>query len=127
MTHDYIYHYQQSREQFAEFVINSRNNPHREDWRAWHDMLGTVDFENAEPLFAQAMQSYDEDAEQVKLLWTWENGHVLKIKWEHAGWWKGDVLHHYYCIMLPLRDVEMKFPHQLPANDRHIEDPVWND
>ena len=117
MTDDYLFHYQESREQFAQFVINSNNNPDREDWQQWHDMLGTCDMENAIEEFRYAMQSYDDTAEQVKLLWSWDSGHTLKIKWEHTGWWAGDVLHHYYCVMLPLRDVELKFPHELKGEE----------
>ena len=113
MIRDYAYHYQQSREQFAQFVINSKHNPHREDWQQWHDMLGTIDMECAIEEFRYAMESYNDTAEQVKLLYTHDKGHLLKIKWEHAGWWAGDVLHHYYCVMLPLDNVELKFPHQV--------------
>jgi len=117
MTDDYLFHYQESREQFAQFVINSKNNPDREDWQQWHDMLGTCDMENAIEEFRYAMQSYDDTAEQVKLLWSHESGHTLKIKWEHTGWWAGDVLHHYYCVMLPLRNVKLKFPHELTRRE----------
>ena len=124
MTDDYLYHYQESREQFAKFVINSEHNPDREEWQLYHSMPGTCDMQNQVDEFDYAMQSYDDTAEQVKLLWTWENGHVLKIKWEHTGWWSGDVLHHYYCVMLPLKNVELKFPHELVKKES-VDDPVW--
>jgi len=126
MSEDYLAHYQHSREQFAKFVIESKHNPDREVWMEWHSMVGTEDMRNQIDEFNYAMQSYDDTSEQVKLLWTFENGHLLKIKWEHTGWWAGDVLHHYYCVMLPLANVELMFPHQLPGKDGgDVEDPVW--
>ena len=110
---DYLFHYQESRELFAKHVINSHNNPHRDDWQQWHAMLGTIDMENTIEEFRYAMESYDDTAEQVKLLWTPQNSITLKIKWEHAGWWANDIMHHYYCVMLPLSDIPMLFPHEL--------------
>ena len=70
MTDDYFFHYQESREQFAQFVINSNNNPDRKEWQQLHDMLGTCDMECQVDEFKYAMQSYDDTAEQVKLLYS---------------------------------------------------------
>jgi hypothetical protein len=124
MNEDYLSHYQHSREQFAKFVIESKHNPDREAWMTLHSMLGTEDMRNDVDEFNYAMQSYDDTAEQVKLLWTWESGHTLKIKWEHTGWWAGDVLHHYYCVMLPLKNVELFHPHEL-VRTKEVDEPVW--
>ena len=110
---DYLFHYQVSRERFAQFVINSPNNSRREEWQQLHDMLGTIDMECQVDEFRYAMESYDDTAEQVKLIYSYDSGHTLKIKWEHTGWWAGDVLHHYYCVLLPLRNVPLVFPHEL--------------
>ena len=110
---NYAWHYEQSREMFAKFVINSKNNPEREDWIQYHDMLGTCDMMNQVEEFRYAMEAYEYDAEQIKIIWNPDLGHCVKIKWEHPGWWADDVLHHYYCVMLPLRNIELFEPSKL--------------
>ena len=60
-----------------------------------------------------AMQSF-EDCEQVKILFHYDRGeHCLKVKWEHSPWWEDQVVHFYYCVMLPIDDVEFQTPYQL--------------
>ena len=60
-----------------------------------------------------ALQGFDECI-QIKILWHYDIGeHCLKIKWEHSPYWTGQVLHFYYCVMLPLDTIALKSPSQL--------------
>jgi hypothetical protein len=116
----YRYHYHKSREMFATWFCESRHNPSRDAYVQLLDIYGVEDLICQDDEFKYAMESYDETAEQVKLIHSTDHGHCLKIKWEHASWWPGDVLHHYYCVMLPIDQVNLIEPYDLQIQSQAI-------
>ena len=77
------------------------------------DVEDMIDFDDELKL---ALESF-EDCQQVKILWHYDIGeHCLKIKWEHSPWWVGQVMHFYYCVMLPIDSTQLETPSQLISN-----------
>ena len=110
---NYAWHYEQSRQEWAKFFCHSKHNPSRDSYIQLLDIYAPDELMGIDDEFRYAMESYDETAEEIKIVWNSDLGHCLKIKWEHAGWWAGDVLHHYYCVMLPLRNINLIEPAKL--------------
>lgn len=62
--------------------------------------------------YSYIREAFDE-CEQVKILYDFTSGHLLKIKWEHRSWWADDNTYFYYCVMLPLDNINLKMPHEV--------------
>lgn len=62
------------------------------------------------------IEEHFDEMEQVKLVYDYELGeHLLKIKWENFSCWWADCqcLGLYYCVMLPIDNVDFKTPYAL--------------
>ena len=108
----YSYHYGVARMAFINWYYDGHTD--KELAELWHSDLYSIDdmlmYDNE---FKHALEAFDE-AEQVKILYHYERGdHCLKIKWEVNPWWPGQVLHFYYCIMLPIDQVNFTTPYKL--------------
>ena len=115
MSKGYRYHYHKARTEFIEWFF--KNHPEQEMIDLRNVMVDDEDMIGFDDEFKWALESFD-DARQVKILWHYELGeHVLKIKWEHSPWWVGQRMHFYYCVMLPLDNVEFKTPYQLAVGE----------
>ena len=108
----YIEHYCKAKREFVDWYYKKHPNPDLQELyftycHAIDDML-VYDDE-----LKLALEAFDE-CQQIKILWHYEIGeHCLKIKWEHYPWWVDQILHFYYCVMLPLDSIELKSPSQL--------------
>ena len=80
-------------------------------------MLDSEDMIEFDDEFQFALDSFDE-CEQVKIIFDYTRyEHQLKIKWEHSPWWTEQVLHFYYCVLLPIDNIELKHPHELSVGE----------
>ena len=93
----YSYHYEQAVNEWMQFNEESAKK------------LG-IHIDSSE--YGYIRESFDE-CEQVKIVYDFTRGHLLKIKWEHRCWWADDPTHFYYCVMLPIDKVNMKMPHEV--------------
>lgn len=93
----YSYHYEKAVNEWMEFNIRSA------------DKLG-INVDSFE--YGYIREAFDE-CEQVKLVWDFTKGHLLKIKWEHRCWWADDHSTFYYCVMLPIDNVDLKQPSEV--------------
>ena len=111
----YTYHWGKNLEEWTNKFYN-KYNP-REDCEVLPDLYCIDDLMSIDEEFRWSVESLQE-AEQVKILYNYDIGqHVLKIKWEHNAWWKGDVLHHYYCVMLPIDQINLVTPYELARSE----------
>ena len=105
----YAHHYHKAREEFQKWFYQYHPN---DGMKQLFDMI-PEDMHEFDDEYKFAMQSF-EDCEQVKILFHYDRGeHCLKVKWEHSPWWEDQVVHFYYCVMLPIDDVEFQTPYQL--------------
>lgn len=115
MSEGYAYHYAKAREEFVDWYYES--HPKQEYNQLRRMMLDPEDMVDHDDELKFALESFSE-CEQVKILYHYDRGdHVLKIKWEHSPWWVGQVIHFYYCVMLPIDDVQFKTPYQLAVGE----------
>ncbi len=114
MEGGYAYHYAKAREEFIDWYYKSHPNQEYNTLRSMMlDACEMIDFDDE---LQFALESFDE-CEQVKILYHYEiHEHCLKIKWEHSPWWRDQVLHFYYCVMLPLDNIRLETPSQLIAD-----------
>lgn len=107
----YRYHYAKAREKFVDWYYNSHPKQELNSLRSM--MLDPYEMIEFDDELQFALNSFDE-SEQVKIIYEYSGqGHCLKIKWEHSPWWVGQVMHFYYCVMLPIDNVDLKEPAQL--------------
>jgi len=105
----YVDHYHKAKKEFTDWFYKHHPN---DGMKTLYEIM-PEDMREFDDQYKFAMESFDE-CEQVKILFHYERGeHCLKIKWEHSPWWENQVLHFYYCIMLPIDGIDFKFPHQL--------------
>lgn len=108
----YIEHYCKAKREFVDWYYKKHSDQVLADFYftncyAIDDMLMYDDE------LKLALESFD-DCQQIKILWHYDIGeHCLKIKWEHSPYWHNQVLHFYYCVMLPLDTISLKSPSQL--------------
>jgi|TARA_R100000482_G_scaffold121803_1_gene68399 hypothetical protein len=100
--------YKQAKKEWIQTVVNSPNNPQRDQWKLMLDS-GVLEWWEIDEL-KYAVESWEE-CEQVKLVW--DDRLYLKIKWEHSPWWVGDALHSYYCIMAPINEISFDTPYNI--------------
>ena len=116
MEQGYTYHYHKARNEFIDWYY--KKHVDQELASFWFTNCGHIDdmlMYDDELKFA--LEAFDE-SEQVKILYHYERlDHCLKIKWEVNPWWEGQVLHFYYCVMLPIDNVEFKTPYQLAGGE----------
>jgi len=105
----YVDHYHKAKKEFTDWFYKHHPN---DGMKTLYEIM-PEDMREFDDQYKFAMESFDE-CEQVKILFHYERGeHCLKIKWEHSPWWENQVLHFYYCIMLPIDGIDFKFPHQI--------------
>ena len=111
----YAYHYSEARLKFINWYYDGHTDQELASF--WHTNRCSIDdMLMYDDEFKFALEAFDE-AEQVKILYHYELGyHCLKIKWEVNPWWPSQVLHFYYCIMLPIDSVNFETPSQLICN-----------
>ena len=116
MEGGYAQHYAQAQEEFIEWYYKDHPNEQMNSLRSmmyhWDDMR---EFDHELKFAIEAF----EECEQVKIIWNHERGeHCLKIKWEVNPWWEDQVLHFYYCVLLPIDyNVEFKTPSELARSE----------
>ena len=116
----YQYHYSKAKMEFVDWFYKGHDD--RELAEFWFSACGNIDDMLAyDDELRFALDAFDE-CEQVKILWHYERrDHCLKIKWEVNPWWNAQVLHFYYCIMLPIDSVKFKTPHELVTDQAEEE------
>ena len=109
---NYIFHYKEARKLFINWYYSKHSNQELAD----HYFLNSFSIDDMllyDDELKFALESFEE-CEQIKILWHDEIGqHCLKIKWEHSPWWVNQLLHFYYCVMLPLDDKKLLEPARL--------------
>ena len=123
MMSDYRWHYAKARKQWVDKFFNE-HHPRHEHWQQHRQLFETDELASYDDELRYALESFDE-CEQVKLIHDHKHGHCLKIKWEHGAWWVGDNMHFYYCILLPIDNVEMFEPAAL-ARKKPKQRKLWN-
>lgn len=105
----YKHHYAKAKEEFINWYYSRHDDQELASfWFTNCTCIDTMLMYDDE--LRHALQAFDQ-CEQVKILYHYERrDHVLKIKWEVNPWWEGQVLHFYYCVMLPIDNVEFKAP-----------------
>jgi hypothetical protein len=126
MTKGYNYHWNKARELWIEKFYN-KHNPDYEHWKQYRQMLMPDELTTYDDELRYALDSFSE-MEQVKLIYDNLHGNCLKIKWESGAWWSSDPMHFYYCVLLPIDDIELHEPFALtkikPARS-HLTDKEW--
>jgi hypothetical protein len=109
----YAYHYHKAREEFQKwFYKHHPNDAMKQLFEIMPENMREFDDE-----FKFAMESFEE-CEQIKIIFHYEAGeHYLKVKWEHSPWWENQVLHFYYCVLYPIDQVTMQFPHEIVKDE----------
>lgn len=107
----YSYHWSKNREAWTEKFYN-KHHPQHDEWTQKRSMFMDDELIDYDEEYRWSLESLEE-CEQVKIVFDSTHGHCLKIKWEHAAWWTGDVMHHYYCVMLPIDNIELIEPYDL--------------
>ena len=111
----YKHHYAKAREEFIEWYYNAHPKQEYNTLRSM--MLHGDEMIEFDDELRFALEAFDE-SEQVKIVYEYATvGHLLKIKWEVNPWWPNQVLHFYYCVMLPIDDVDFKTPYQLAGGE----------
>ena len=120
MSQGYKHHYYEARKQFIDWYY-CEHHP----WIDQMSQMRSLCMEDDEMTMYDdelkfALEAFDE--EEVKILYNYDTReHCLKIKWEVNPWWDGQVLHFYYCIMLPIDSVEFKTPYQLAVGEKECD------
>ena len=112
----YRHHYHEARKQFIDWFYN-KHHPNIDQMNQMRSMcMEDEEMTMYDDELKFALEVFDE--EQVKILYNYDtNQHCLKIKWEVNPWWPNQVLHFYYCVMLPIDDVEFKTPYELATEE----------
>jgi len=100
--HGYIFHWEKAREEWI--TLNKECSKKRS--------IGVDNFYSEQ----RYIEEHFDEMEQVKLVYDYELGeHLLKIKWENFSCWWADCqcLGLYYCVMLPIDNVDFKTPYAL--------------
>ena len=107
----YEYHYHEAQQLFVNWYYDY--HPDKELAAFWNSNCNDID----------DMMAYDDELKfaldafadhQTKIIFHYEIGqHCLKIKFEVNPWWEKQVLHFYYCVLLPIDEAEFKTPHEL--------------
>ena len=124
MTRDYQWHWNKAREQWVEKFFNEYN-PDHEYWKQHRQLYHNDELSSFCDELRYALEGFDNDMEQVKLIYDMKHGHCLKIKWESGPWWAEDPLHFYYCVLLPLDGREMHEPAELQRLDPKQKKLFW--
>ena len=117
MSNGYRHHYHTARQKFIDWFY-SKHHPQLDTMEQMRSLcLEDEEMVSIDDELKFALESFDE-CEQVKILYNYDsNEHCLKIKWEHSPWWQGQVLHFYYCIMLPIDNANFRTPYQLATGE----------
>jgi len=107
----YLFHYNKAKMEFVDWFY--KYNPDKELASFWKTNCGDIEsmmmFDDE---LKFALEAFDDD--QQKTIYHYDIGeHCLKIKWEVNPWFENCVVHFYYAILLPIDNVEFKFPHEL--------------
>lgn len=124
MTRDYQWHWNKAREQWVDKFFNEYN-PDYEYWQQYRQMYHVDELPSFCDELQYALEGFDNEMEQVKLIYDMKHGHCLKIKWESGAWWAKDPLHFYYCVLLPLDGQEMFDPAELQRVDPKQKKLFW--
>jgi len=113
----YEYHYNKAKMEFVNWYYDYHTD--RELASFWDTNCGHIDdmlmYDDELKFALEAFE--DSGFDNFTLVYHYELGeHCLKIKWEVNPWWPKQVLHFYYCVMLPIDHVELKTPSQLIAD-----------
>lgn len=126
MTQGYNWHWNKARELWIEKFYN-KHNPDHEHWQQHRQMFMPDEMTIYDDELRYALESFSE-MEQVKLIYDQSHGNCLKIKWESGAWWHSDPMHFYYCVLLPIDNVQLHEPYALarikPAQSR-LTDKEW--
>jgi len=117
MEGGYAQHYSQAQEEFIEWYYKDHPN---EEIVTLKSMMHWDEMWEFDGELKHAIEAF-EDCEQVKIIYDYERReHCLKVKWEVNPWWPEQVLHFYYCVLLPIDyDVEFKTPFELAGGKKH--------
>ena len=112
----YKHHYSKAQEEFIEWYYSKHEDQELANF--WFTNCNCIDsMLMYDDELRHALQAFDE-SEQVKIFYEYATvGHLLKIKWEVNPWWEGQVLHFYYCVMLPIDNVVFKTPYELATEE----------
>jgi len=107
----YEYHYHEAKYLFVNWYYDY--HPNKELASFWESNCTDID----------SMMQYDDELKfaleafedhQTKIIFHYDIGqHCLKIKFEVNPWWPKQALHFYYCVLLPIDNVEFQTPHEL--------------
>ena len=108
----YAYHYQKAKNEFANWYYSKHEDQDLASF--WYTNCSHIDdmivYDDELKI---ALEGFDY-CEQVKIIWhDTICQHVLKIKWEHSPYWANQVLHFYYCVLLPIDEVSLVTPASL--------------
>ena len=111
----YEHHYNKAKQEFVDWYY--KTHPDRTLADYWFTNCFNIDdMIMCDDELKFALEAFEH--EQVKIVYHYETGeHCLKIKWEVNPWWPKQVLHFYYCVMLPIDHVEFKTPYQLAVGE----------
>jgi hypothetical protein len=109
-------HYHKAKMEFVNWYYDY--HPDKELSGFWNSNCGHIDdmmmYDDELKFALAAFEDY-----QVKIMYQYfpAREHCLKIKWEVNPWWPNQILHFYYCIMLPIDNVEFKTPYELVTEE----------
>ena len=108
----YFHHYSKAKEKFIDWYY--KKHPDLEYASFWFTNLYGIDqMLMLDDELNFALDAFEE-SQQVKILYNYDiRQHVLKIKWEVNPWWENQVLHFYYCVMLPIDKINLVEPAKL--------------
>jgi len=115
MEGGYAQHYNAAQEEFIDWYYKDHPN---EQIQTLRSMMSWDEMREFDDELQFAIQAFEE-AQQVKIIFDYTRGeHCLKIKWEVNPWWEDQVLHFYYCVLLPIDyNVEFKTPYELAKGE----------
>ena len=115
LNQGYSYHYHKARTEFIDWFYRYHTDGRMKTLRSV--VVDDEDMIEFDDELKYALESFEE-CEQVKIVYEYSGiGHCLKIKWEHSPWWVGQVMHFYYCVMLPIDDVNLVEPAKLSRRE----------
>ena len=111
----YQHHYTTARQELIDWYYKKHDDQTLAGfWFTNCNCIDTMMYHDDELKFV--LEAFDE-AEQVKIIYDHTKmEHLLKIKWEVNPWWPKQVLHFYYCVLLPIDDVKFVHPYSYATN-----------
>lgn len=105
----YEYHYQKAKKLFVDWYYKDHPNEQIQTLKSmmhWDEMY---DFDDELKFALEAFEDH-----QTKIIFHYDIGqHCLKIKFEVNPWWPTQVMHFYYCVLLPIDQVNFQTPYEL--------------